>query len=153
MNIAPLLRKTLCMQTRCENAVSGFVALDLFSILAAQRACQMRLPAGSTYMAQQTMQNLQCCALAAIVISVTTNEELGLWRHGNCRVSELAIEQYFGQLRQQSPTAQFGCRGFWQAGARSALHMSKQLSRESPPKQGAKPLTDEELLVSRAFCR
>ena len=65
----------------------------------------------------------------------------------NARVSELAIEQFFGQLRQQTSTAQFGCRGYWQASARHALWMSKQLDKEKVGLGGEAPLSDEELLA------
>ena len=148
LNIAPLLSRSLSMQQRLECAVSGFVCLDIFSLLASDKCAQLHLPTGSCFMASQTLVNLQACALAAVVITATKQESTNLWRHGHARVSEIAIEQFFGQLRQQTATAQFGCRGYWQASARHAMWMSKQLDKEKVrPDGGEAPLSNEEFLA------
>ena len=148
LNVAPLLSKSLNMKQRLECAVSGFVALDIFNLIAGYRCTQQHLPTGSCFMASQTMVNLQACSLAALVITVTKQESTSLWRNGHARVSELAIEQFFGQLRQQSSTAQFSCRGYWQASARHALWMSKQLHREKVHQSGGEaPVSEEEFLA------
>ena len=83
LNVAPLLSKSLNMQQRLECAVSGFVCLDIFSLLASYRCSQLHLPTGSCFMAAQTVVNLQACALAAVVITVTKHESMSLWWHGD----------------------------------------------------------------------
>ena len=146
LNVAPLLHKCLNLSQRCENAVAGFVALDIFGLQAADKCLELGLPTGSCYMANQTVVNLQACSLACMVICYTKPDEMELWKNGHCRASELAIEQFFGILRNQSSTAQFGARGYWQASARHALKMQKQLQQQKAPLPGAARLTDQELL-------
>ena len=148
MCIAPLLHKSLSMALRCETALTGFITMDLFSMLAGIKCYRNKLPKGSQFMASQTQHNLQACALAAIVITLTKGQELDPWRRGFARLSELAIEQHFGHLRGQSQNSQLTCRGYWQASARSAMKAAKNLDKENPLPGTESPLTDEEFLDS-----
>ena len=147
LNIAPLLTKSLNLEQRVETAVSGFVSIDLFAALATLKCTKSGLPTGSCFMAGQTAFNLQSVCLAAIVIGVTKSPEMNPWKYGSCRVAELAIEQFFGTLRNQSSTAQLSCRAYWQAGSRDALKVVRELEKQKPAGLGEPPLTDEQQLV------
>ena len=142
MCIAPLLHKNLSMALRCETALTGFITMDLFSMLAGIKCYRMKLPKGSNFMAGQT----QGCALSAIVITLTKGHELDPWRKGFGRLSELAIEQHFGHLRSQSQNSQLSCRGYWQASARDAMKAAKNLDKENPVPGNENPLRDAEIL-------
>ena len=146
MNISPLLHKCLSMAERVETAISGYLCLDLFQVLASELCSKRSLPTGSMFLAQQTMRDLQACSLAAIVIGLTKGPDLEPWRRGFGRLSELAIEQLFGQLRSQSGNSQLTCRGYWQANARNAIKLTKNLHREEPLVGNEAPLSEEELL-------
>lgn len=144
MNVAPLMTTSLSLLQRCELAISGFVSLDLFSMLAAQKCTRFGLPKGSCFMAQQTQQNLQSCSCAAAVVCITKPKDFEPWRSSVGRMSELAIEEYFGQLRSQSCNAQLSARGYFQAAAKHALQMSKRLNKEKALPGINEPLTDEQ---------
>ena len=147
LSIAPLLCKSLTLEERCELAASGLTALDLFSMQAAARCKRMGLPTGSCFMAGQTTSNLQSCSLAAMLITLTKDETMSPWKHGEVRLTELSIEQYFGQLRSQSNNAQLSPRGYFQAASRVALKAFKDL-KGPIPKPGDPPLSEEQQLCS-----
>ncbi len=72
---------------------------------------------------------------------------MNVWSHGHARMSEIAIEHFFGQLRAQSGNSQLSARAYWQASARTALKVDKDLDREKANERHAKPLTHDELLI------
>jgi hypothetical protein len=88
-----------------------------------------------------------------VVIALSKPQCWNPWERGVARLSELPIEQAFGNLRAQSRNSQLSSRGFFQADARLALKASKVINRERdlvdsavPEKFAEKPLTEEEFL-------
>ena len=128
--VASLLNKMLTTMERVETGLAGFLCVDIFRILAAHKCDKMRLPTGSTFMASQTCSNLQSCALASVVMCVTKHREFDPWRSGDCRLSELSIEQYFGHLRIQSSNSQLSTRAYFHA-AWKAPGMSQDFGTKS----------------------
>ena len=61
LNIAPLMHTdpTLNLETRCELALTGFLALDVMKLLSEDVCARMQLPKGSCFMAAQSTTNLQ----------------------------------------------------------------------------------------------
>lgn len=146
MCTSPLLHRKMSLQKRCEVAATGFVAMDLWRLQAAALCEKMRVPTGSTFLAPQTLGNLQGVALATLVICITKKKEMECWKTGSSRLSELAVEQLFGCLRQSSSNAQLSCRGYWAASARHALKTERKLMQEDGKLLGEKPLTDDQCL-------
>ena len=148
LNLAPLLHRDLSLATRCELGLCGFVAMDLFRMVSEEKTKEMGMPTGSGYMAPQTCSNLQSCALAGVLITVTLDEHFNPWKFGNARLSELPIEQWFSFLRAQSPNAQLSSRAFWQAAGRVALRTGQALMKETPVPAGFdSALGEEEFLI------
>ena len=160
-NVIVALTLSSCFHTylnltqRCENALSGYIALDIFKMIAEDYCTNEGLPRGSCFLAPQTMVNMQACALSLITVCVSKDPSFAPWNHGFGRMTELAIEQTFGHLRVQSRNAQLSTRAFMQADARQALRHSKQLNQHRVPAipKGDNPLTETELLpfVSSLF--
>lgn len=139
------MHRNLSLPARAECAISGFLCLDIFKVLADERALHHGLPRGSQFMAPQTVHNLQGVALISAVICATKDANWHPWACGTARVTELCVEEWFSLLRRQSSNSQLSTRAFWQAGARQALKHSKILNKLKPivrpPEQ---PLSDEE---------
>ena len=134
MCIAPLLNTNLTLSQRCETALTGFVVLDLFAMVSREKEVKYRMPSGSASMAKQTQGNLQSCALAAAVVCITMEDDFdGFKRWG--RLSELAIEHWFGHIRLQSANAQHSARSFFRAEARQMLKLTRQLNEQKAPKR------------------
>ena len=145
MNIAPLLHGSMTLQERAGTAICGFLSLDMFCLLAFEQEKKQALPRGGGFMAKQTMANLQACSLAALVITMTLNEDDLLFSRGFARASEITIEQFFGSIRTQSASAQHSARSYWQASARQMLRSHKALNKEKPHRPaGEKALTTRE---------
>lgn len=147
MALSPALHTDISLLERCEIALAGFLTLDIFKFLADDTCETFGLPRGSCYMAPQTVSNLQAIALSMIAYCVSKPATFQPFRHGFARMTELAIEQVFGQLRVQSRNAQLSTRGFLQADARLAMRNGKLLNREKPQEQREEPhLTEDEFL-------
>ena len=144
LNLAPLLHRDLSLATRCEVGLCGFVAVDLFRMVAEEKTTEMGMPTGSGFMAAQTCSNLQSCALAGVLVTLTLDEHFQPWKFGNARLSELPIEQWFSFLRSQSPNAQLSSRAFWQAAGRVALRTGQALMKEKPVPSGFQSAIGEE---------
>lgn len=99
-------------------------------------------------MAGQTQTNLQSCAMAAVVVALTKDAETCPWQASHGRLSELAIEQFFGALRSQSGNSQLTSRAYFRASARHAMQMSKQLNQDKPLPGREAALSNAEFLVS-----
>ena len=148
MTLAPCFHTALRLKDRCELALTGFICLDLFRVLADDLCSGMQLPRGSCYMAAQTVQNLQSSALGVITLCVSKEKSFNPWTFGFGRTTELSIEQTFGMLRVQSRNAQLSTRAFLQADARLAMKNSKVLNREKVRTMvEEEPLTDSEFLL------
>ena len=89
MCTAPLLHKSLKLGHRTELALAGFVLLDVFRMLSEERCDAMQLPKGSCFIASQTTQTLQSCALACVVIALSKPQCWNPWERGVARLSEL----------------------------------------------------------------
>ena len=145
--ISPLLHGNLQLADRAEVGLAGFIVCDLWFMLQQTRCSAMGLPKGSCGMAPQTVYNLQGCALIGIVMTLTLQEQWSPWHRGQCRLSELAIEEWFSLLRRQSSNSQLSTRAFWQAGTRQSFKHGSLLNREKAEKRkDEKPLTEQELL-------
>ena len=104
-------------------------------------------------MTGQTQFNLQGTALAAVSIALTKDEKWHPWKVGQSRLAELGIEEWFSFLRSQSNNSQLSCRGFWQAGARTALKHGRELNKLKATHFADEPsLTDEQLLNCVVDC-
>ena len=126
--LSPGLRGDMSLAHRCENALTGHLCLDLFSLLADDICQQMKLPRGSTFLAPQTVSSLQSCALNTALLCFTKDTGFSPWSKGAGSLCELPIEHFFGRLRCQQANAQLTSRQFLHAGARDACQMSKKLN-------------------------
>ena len=136
------------MLHRCELGISGFLAMDLFALLARDTERRMRLPSGSGFMARQTRDVLQSCALAGVIVSLTKPQSMEPYRRGFGRLSEISIEQWFGFLRTQHASAQMSARSFFASSARQMMKENRMLVRQKAPKsEGDAPLTSKEPLA------
>ena len=116
----------MSLAERCLNALTGFVAFDLFQIVAEALNTKRRWKRGVAFVAPQTKQNVQNAALAAVLVAVDKDSEADYWRFGHQRMSELCIEEWFGRLRVQFPSAQMTCRSYYKAALRETLKRSAQ---------------------------
>ena len=87
--------------------------------------------------------------MSTIMVALSKNESGNPYTRGNARMTELAIEQWFGRLRIQSASASLSSRGYWQAAARETLRTFKAArvredDKAPPPEQKQLPLSDEE---------
>lgn len=151
LNAAPLLHQRMSLKERCETALTGFVAMDLFRMVSDGICHERKLPKGSLFMANQTSANLQLASLTAALICLTKEDSWDAFRTGHGRLSEASIEQFFGQIRQQSQNSQHSCRSYFLASARQTLRMHKILSKQSPPNRTEPKLTEAELLGFQVF--
>lgn len=153
MCIAPILHQQPPLNVRCEVALTGFICLDLFALLSHDKERKMGWPSGSAFLARQTREVLQACALSAVVLTLTKSAEEELFSRGFGRLSELGIEQWFGCLRTQHANAQMACRGYFRSSARHALKISKDLNGLKAPKNGGeKCLGTRESLGKTRHC-
>lgn len=131
--IAPASNQFLPLMTRCENAVCGFLLIDLWQMASEVMAIRHGLSKKSTFMAPQTASNLQQVCLSIIGIALSKPAHGDYWSAGPNRVGEISIEQFFGRIRSQSNTAQVTARGYWRAMAREAI--VQQLRRSQKEKE------------------
>ena len=143
---APVLHRSLALVHRCETALTGFIAIDLFRQVADGLCQARRLPKGSLFMAGQTSSTLQLCALTTAIMCITKHETWNPWSGGHGRASELSVEQHLGCCRQQSPNSQLSARGYWLASARQTFRMAKVLAKQVSVTKNVPPLTPEQFL-------
>ena len=146
LNAAPLLHTRMRLEDRCENALAGFVALDIFCLLSQSHCQSLGMPKGSFSMAGQTCLNLQSCALSSAIICLTKPTDFEPWAHGFGRLSELPVEQFFSFCRRQSENSQLSARAYWQASARQCLKMEKLIAKQPPAKTGSPALSQDQQL-------
>lgn len=151
--LAPAFHRDISLQERAEAALSGFLCLDMFQMLAMDKCKQMCLPAGSTFMAPVTCANLQYVALSTVVVCLTKDIDFEPWRYGNARLTEIAIEQVFGHLRSQMSNSQLTTRQYFAADARQSFRSSNTLNRIklSNSNMGEEKLTHQQPLA-RNMC-
>ena len=142
---APVTHQTMKMEDRVLNAMSGFVALDLFRLVADSQCAKAGLPKGSFFLAAEIARNLQHCVLGLLQVCVSKSAHGCPFRHGYGRLSEISIEQWFGRLRTQSTSAELSTRSFWNAAARDMLKCRyKNKDQTSPPEDLLEPISAAE---------
>ena len=150
--LGPSMCKGWPLFERCENAAAGFVAVDVFRMLAKKRASEARLPTGSCFLASQTAFNVQGAALTVLAMSISKPAGCTPWVFGQSRISEISIEQHFGMLRSQSANSHLSMRSFLQASARRSLLLNDELNRKQ--KHIARPepaLTEAQFFVNLRY--
>ena len=157
LNAAPLMHRDLSLSQRCQAGLEGFLALDLFTLLADTTAKSLKLPKGSCAMAPQTVLNLQSASLAGVLLTCTKDALFEPYK-GFGRLSELPVEQYFSALRSQVANSQLSGRAYFQASTRQSLVVNKVLKDQKAPSTGTTALKPTELLGSFsvypcAFCK
>lgn len=147
MATAPLIHKNLPLAARAEVALSGFLSVDLFRMLAEQKVTELQLPRGSLFMASQTCFNIQGVALSTVLIAISKTPDFQPWTYGHARLSELPVEEWFSYLRNQSNNSQLTRRGYFQAGCRQQIKRGKHFKTQNPvSRAGEPPLTEQEFL-------
>lgn len=146
--VAPALHSGLTLRHRAEAAVTGFLLLDMFDLLAREKCSDYKLPGGSTFLAGQTKGNLQAVALSVVIVCLTKSSTYCPYKHTG-RMSEMAIEHFFGQLRMQSPNSQLSTRQFWIFEGRYLKKIGEQMNKLKVPKLEADETFSEEQLLVR----
>ena len=114
------------LKVRCENALTGYVLLDIWRLVADRICTSRKLGRGSLWMAPQTHKNLQCCALGIVAVALNFDFPGDCWKSGHWRMTELPIEEWFGRLRSRSSTSQLSARAFWRSAAKEMLRYVKE---------------------------
>lgn len=135
------------MRDRCQASMEGYLLLDLFRIVADVSATRRGFPRGAQFLAPQTLQNLQLICMSTIIISISKDDIGDPFLEGHCRMSELAIEQWFGRLRVQSQSAEHTVRSYWHAACRDMIKASRRNGTGGQPKERRlQPLSDQEFM-------
>ena len=133
---------------RVQNAMCGYVLLDLFRLVAEQRCSKLSLPKGTLFLHPETLRNVQHIGLAVIAVCLTGCKSGNPFARGHHRLSELAIEEHFGSLRTQSVSAQLTARAFWKAAAREMVRAMKCRKPCEPPHDSLDPISNEDFLLA-----
>lgn len=144
---APSNHRSMSVENRAENVMSGFILLDVFHLLADRESARRGLPKGSLFLAPETTRNLQQVGLGILSVCLTKPTRGNPWLRGDHRLSELGIEHHFGRLRSQSPTAQLTTRSYWQSSARDMLRRARQTKPSAATRcvqELVEPLTPDE---------
>lgn len=142
---APATHKTMPMAVRAENALTGYVLLDLFRLCADRRCVARALPKGTLWMAGQTHKNLQSAALGILSVTLSKDTLGDYFKFGHCRMSELPVEEFFGRLRSRSSTSQLTARAYWRsAGKEMMRHLKSAKKSNFSDHSEVPPVTAEE---------
>lgn len=107
------MHKNMSVSERVENALCGYVLLDIFKLVA-QKECRRRgLPGGSLWMAPQTRRNMQYVVQGFITALLGKDPCGNPWKASHHRWTELPIEMWFGRLRQRAQNSQFNAKQYW----------------------------------------
>ena len=137
------MHKSMAVRDRVENALTGYVLLDLFRLLSSKE-CRLRgLPAGSLWLAAQTHKNMQVVVMGFIQALLSKDPVGDPFQNSHHRWTELPIEMWFGRLRQRAPGCQFNSKQYW---SQSAAEMMRQLRLGVGPSDSSilAPPTDKE---------
>ncbi len=118
--ISPANHRKMELSARCENALTGFILVDLFSLVAQVTCRRLNWGKGLTWLAPQTASNLQQVCLSIISVAVGKSPQGDPWV-GTNRMNEVSVEEHFGRLRVQASNAQMTARSYWRAVARESL--------------------------------
>ena len=94
MCVSSLLHRNMTLQDRAEAGLAGFLSLDLFRMVAEEKAEELAVPQGSLFMSGQTCFNIQGVALSATVLTLCKDANWHPWKQGTCRLSELPVEEW-----------------------------------------------------------
>lgn len=122
---AVTMHHTMPLQDRLQNAMTGYLLVDLWAMLADAECKKRSLPKGSLSMSPQTAHNLQYVSMGIIGVCATLGDRQSPFLQGHNRMTELPVEEWFGALRCQSSSAQLTVRSFWQAAARQMIRQSR----------------------------
>lgn len=125
----PLTHRRMSMVHRVENLLCGFVLVDLYRLIASRECKKRSLPAGTLFLAEETLRNIQQCALGGLSVCLTKDPLGDPFAHGHARLSELSVEEWFGRQRVQSPSAQLTARAYWAAVCRTMLKDKRNSSK------------------------
>ena len=120
-------------RVRCENLMTGLVALDLFRLLSDREASRRGLPKGSLWLAPQTHDNLKYVAKGMLCLLVSKEPIGNFWLSGHGRLSELPIEEFFGRLRARALNAQMSVRSYFKSSAKEMVRTLRANNREKDP--------------------
>eukprot|EP00435_Cladocopium_sp_Y103_P017067 s1083_g4.t1 len=140
---APMLHKSMPLAIRTENAMCGFVLMDLWKLMADRLASQRGLQRGTLWLANQSMRNIQSIALSLITVALSKHPIGNFWSHGHVRLGEVAIEEHFGRLRAQSSSANLTARSYWKAACREVLSKASKGRETDFMTEKVEPLGEE----------
>ena len=135
MCLAAVMNPNLNLEQCLENALTGFVLLDLGELLSEQHSRDHGVSRDRYWIAKQTQRHLQeLCACCAIQVT-SVNGLYAPWSS-----TELMLEQFFGQLRGQFANSQFRTRDYLHASAKKSYQTLLTMQRETPMLQDNLPL-------------
>lgn len=141
------MHKSMSLLDRLENALCGFVLMDLFKLLSTRECKRRGLPANSLWMASQTHRNLQYVVMG-FVSAVLGKDRVGdPWKNSHLRWTELPIEMWFGRLRQRATSAQFNAKQYWSHAAAEMMR-TKKLGVGESDSSILQPPTEEEFYTA-----
>lgn len=137
------------MEERAESALTGYLLLDLWHLLASRKEQKQGTKKGTFCMAKQTKEALQNVAASIAVMTTSKPEGWNPW-HRAQTLSEVHIERFFGRLRRFSESGDMTVRTYWSHSAsvaRSQLFRMKN-SQQSQVVDNTPALSEEKLLVN-----
>ena len=141
------MHKSMSLLDRLENALSGYVLLDLFKLLSGKECKRRGLPPNSLWMAVQTHRNLQYVVMGFVSALMGKDEVGDPWKSSHHRWTELPIEMWFGRLRSRASSAQFNAKQYWSHAAAEMMRTQKFGVGESDSSI-LRPPTDEEFQMA-----
>ena len=121
--------------------------MDLWKLVAAEHEHMHGASKGKMQMAGQTRAALQQIACTVVAITSSKPAEWHPFQKPHA-LSEVHIEQHFGQLRSQYPSGDLTVRGYWNAAARKARTLVQKKPAKNVEYEPEPPLTQEQLLGS-----
>ena len=139
---------SMSLSQRVENALSGFLLWDLWSLVGRQREIEQKVGRGRMQIAPVTRKNLQSIALTTSLICAGKPEAWDVFRqpHG---LNEIHIERFFGQLRGQCASSEMSARAYRNAGARLVRKLEKAKSAKHSRQRH--PLVEAPLSTTETF--
>eukprot|EP00435_Cladocopium_sp_Y103_P044906 s578_g12.t1 len=119
-------------------------------MLADRLSLKRGLGRGDLFMHPQSARNLQSCSLGVIALCVGKSSAGNPWLRGRSRLTEMAIEEWFGRIRVQSTNAQHNARSYYRAACRDLLRNrgKSKYDQQNPPSETMPALTPKEFQVA-----
>ena len=137
------MHTSMSVLDRLENALCGYVLLDLFKLLSGKECRRRSLPTNSLWMAVQTHRNLQYVVMGFVSALMGKDVVGNPFRNSHHRWTELPIEMWFGRLRQRATSAAFNAKQYWSHAAAEMMR-TKKLGVGESDSTILRPPTDEE---------